>query len=192
MQVEFLNKTNQKVSLCWLDDDGSEEKITTIIPNDRKMLDTWETHPFFAVAKKGPDKMLIDGNFVFIPQTFPGRNGVIRADITNVPRDSTALRSSQSGFPVTVKFSNRTDVHVTVKWINANGQSQNVKDIAPKKAWLNTSCEGHYFKACEQGSSNREMNLNNGWFYFVKQPVKPQSTTKVLITEAGRSASGKS
>ena len=120
-----------------------------------------------------------------------GGHGTIRADITHGPNRK-SLRSSPSGAPVTVKFSNRSHKTVSIKWIDVNGQPKHIKDLAPKKAWLFNSCDGHYFIACERGRDKEEMDLNCGWFYLVKQGSNHQYVKKVIITEPIDSSSSSS
>jgi len=151
-------------------------------------VSTFETHPWAAESKKDA---VLNGNGVYFPFKYPGSGDVIKVDITPGPKSKGELRSAASGAPARVKFSNRSNRHVVLKWMDPHGSSQKMKELAPRKAWLVDSYEGHYWLAVVKGNEDHELDLNHGWFYKVNKcaPERPQ---KVLITEPGSSSSSSS
>lgn len=168
--------------MYWINEKGKFKKMDKLKEGRIEVIKTFETHPFSAEGKKGRDPV-INGNIVFFPQPYPGGHGEVTAEITLGPKEPSNLRSAATGHPTRVKFSNRTHVYATLKWIDPHGKEHKVKDIPPKKAWVTDSCEGHYFIACEQGRENEILDLNYGWFHLVQRTANPQKVRKVLITE---------
>lgn len=84
VRVKFINKTNQKLKLYWVDHKGKFKKREKIKEGRIEVADTYETHPFMAEGKKGPD-VVINGNQLFLPQAMHGGHGEVKAEITIGP-----------------------------------------------------------------------------------------------------------
>ena len=82
--VKFINKTNDKVKLYWVDHKGKFKKQEKIKEGRIEVIQTYETHPFCAEGKKGRD-LVINGNFLFITQAYSGSHGELKAEITYGP-----------------------------------------------------------------------------------------------------------
>lgn len=74
MEVTFINKTDKKVQVFWINKKGRRKRKGKIKHGHSKTIDTYETHIFMAFNKKlSREPLLINGSPVFY--AFPHNHG---------------------------------------------------------------------------------------------------------------------
>jgi hypothetical protein len=73
--IKFLNRTERKIHLFWLDYKGSLVRYGDIPPDRGVSMNTYVTHPWVARDAVTLYPMMLNGNQIFYPQT--ERNGQI-------------------------------------------------------------------------------------------------------------------
>ena len=91
------------------------------------------------------------------------------------------LKSVAGGYPVRVKFYNRSPRTAVIQWVNLEGKLQKLKELSPRKTWTMDSFEGHYFVAHVREHEKDYLDLNYGWYYTPTR-VRPDDVERIYIT----------
>lgn len=84
VRVKFVNKTQKKLKLFWVDNKGKFKKAGKIKEGRIEVIDSFEGHKFVADTKKG-SPTVINGNMMYIVHATPGSSGEVKAEITTGP-----------------------------------------------------------------------------------------------------------
>jgi len=191
IRVRFKNTTKDKVKLIWINEKGNDKKYDKIKAGQTFTCDTFETHPWLAIGKKGIET-LINGNQAFLPQKYPGSGNEVTAEIHSSHVRLENIKSPSGGGPARVKFVNHYGGTVTLMHVDPSGRRHRMKDLHPRKAWVIDSCVGYYWLACEKGHREDDLvEMNYHWFYKVV-PCNPERPQKVILTRMSDSSSSSS
>ena len=82
--MKFVNKTQKKLKLFWVDHKGKFKKAGKLKEGRIEVIDSYEGHKFVADTKKG-SPTVINGNLMYIVHATPGSSGEVKAEITTGP-----------------------------------------------------------------------------------------------------------
>ena len=71
--VTFESKTSRNIDIFWLDYNGDRVKYSTLAPNDTFNIQSFETHPWIFRDNESGAVILADGQEVFFPLPYDGR-----------------------------------------------------------------------------------------------------------------------
>lgn len=67
--VRFFNKTERTVELIWINYSGEYKKYRILLKDEYVDINTFKTHPWFALDHQTKEKLYIDNYFVYQPKT---------------------------------------------------------------------------------------------------------------------------
>ncbi|OAD54125.1 Von Hippel-Lindau disease tumor suppressor [Eufriesea mexicana] len=87
--VRFINKTLHNVILYWMDYQGQAVSYGVLAPDDCRLIDTFDKHPWVFVDQETGDRYVANQRDVFFPDPWFGKNRSLEHSETPVKYERT-------------------------------------------------------------------------------------------------------
>lgn len=105
--VRFINTTNYRVEVIWIDYNGHAKLYKTLMPNEEYNINTFATHPWIFVEEETRDRFMVKCEDVFMPEPWFVR-------YHNIPRNQWPQRIERVDVQITIPIYTLRDLSLRV------------------------------------------------------------------------------